>query len=209
MPLRKLVAGNWKMNGLAASAAMLDDLAAAQPGARLRRADLPARDAWSPGWRGGPFPSAARTATGRPPGAHTGDISAEMLADAGAGRGDRRPFRAPRRPRRDRRAGRRARPPPPGARASSPSSASARPRPSATPAGRSTGSARSSRARSPTAPPPERLVVAYEPVWAIGTGRTPSLSEIAEVHRFMRERLVGALRRGRRRGRSACSTAAR
>ena len=36
---------------------------------------------------------------------------------------------------------------------------------------------------------PERLVVAYEPVWAIGTGRTPSLNEIAEVHDFMRERL--------------------
>ena len=34
MPHRKLVAGNWKMNGLAASAAMLDELAAAAPGAR-------------------------------------------------------------------------------------------------------------------------------------------------------------------------------
>jgi triosephosphate isomerase len=37
---------------------------------------------------------------------------------------------------------------------------------------------------------PERLVVAYEPVWAIGTGRTPSLSDIAQMHDFMRERLV-------------------
>jgi triosephosphate isomerase len=34
------------------------------------------------------------------------------------------------------------------------------------------------------------LVVAYEPVWAIGTGRTPSLDDIAEVHDFMRARLV-------------------
>jgi triosephosphate isomerase (TIM) len=34
------------------------------------------------------------------------------------------------------------------------------------------------------------LVVAYEPVWAIGTGRTPTLAEIAEVHAFLRDRLT-------------------
>lgn len=34
-----------------------------------------------------------------------------------------------------------------------------------------------------------RIVVAYEPVWAIGTGRTPTLEQIAEVHDFLRERL--------------------
>jgi triosephosphate isomerase len=34
------------------------------------------------------------------------------------------------------------------------------------------------------------LVVAYEPVWAIGTGRTPSASEIAAVHDFVRDALV-------------------
>lgn len=33
-------------------------------------------------------------------------------------------------------------------------------------------------------------VIAYEPVWAIGTGRTPSLAEIAEVHAFIRAELV-------------------
>jgi triosephosphate isomerase len=32
-------------------------------------------------------------------------------------------------------------------------------------------------------------VIAYEPVWAIGTGRTPTLAQIAEVHAFIRERL--------------------
>jgi triosephosphate isomerase len=36
---------------------------------------------------------------------------------------------------------------------------------------------------------PERLVIAYEPVWAIGTGLTPTLHEIAEMHRFIRLRL--------------------
>ncbi|OYW58178.1 MAG: triose-phosphate isomerase, partial [Rhodobacterales bacterium 12-65-15] len=43
------------------------------------------------------------------------------------------------------------------------------------------------------------LVVAYEPVWAIGTGRTPTLAEIAEVHEFLRNRLqalIGAEARG-------------
>ena len=33
-------------------------------------------------------------------------------------------------------------------------------------------------------------VIAYEPVWAIGTGRTPTLEQIAEVHDFMREKLT-------------------
>jgi triosephosphate isomerase (TIM) len=37
------------------------------------------------------------------------------------------------------------------------------------------------------------LVVAYEPVWAIGTGRTPTLSEIAEVHAFLRGRLTSRI----------------
>ncbi|MET0305564.1 MAG: triose-phosphate isomerase, partial [Solirubrobacterales bacterium] len=37
---------------------------------------------------------------------------------------------------------------------------------------------------------PVRLAVAYEPVWAIGTGRTPTLPEIAQVHGFLRETLA-------------------
>jgi triosephosphate isomerase len=41
------------------------------------------------------------------------------------------------------------------------------------------------------------LVVAYEPVWAIGTGRTPSVEDIATVHAHLRGR-VGALVRGGR-----------
>ncbi|MFN5826626.1 MAG: triose-phosphate isomerase, partial [Rhodobacterales bacterium] len=35
-----------------------------------------------------------------------------------------------------------------------------------------------------------RGLVAYEPVWAIGTGRTPTLPEIAEVHGDIRARLT-------------------
>jgi triosephosphate isomerase len=36
------------------------------------------------------------------------------------------------------------------------------------------------------------LVVAYEPVWAIGTGLTPTVADVAEVHRAIRAHLRGA-----------------
>ena len=36
-------------------------------------------------------------------------------------------------------------------------------------------------------------VIAYEPVWAIGTGRTPTLAEIADVHLFLRTRLTARM----------------
>lgn len=39
----------------------------------------------------------------------------------------------------------------------------------------------------------KNIVVAYEPVWAIGTGRTPTLEQIAEVHDFLRGALVNRL----------------
>jgi len=36
-------------------------------------------------------------------------------------------------------------------------------------------------------------VVAYEPVWAIGTGRTPTLEDVQDVHAFIRSELAGKL----------------
>lgn len=38
----------------------------------------------------------------------------------------------------------------------------------------------------------ERLAIAYEPVWAIGTGRVPSVSDVGAMHRAIRARLVAA-----------------
>jgi triosephosphate isomerase len=36
----------------------------------------------------------------------------------------------------------------------------------------------------------QNLVVAYEPVWAIGTGLTPTPADVAEMHGFIRRQLV-------------------
>lgn len=37
---------------------------------------------------------------------------------------------------------------------------------------------------------PENTVIAYEPVWAIGTGKTPTADDVAEVHGFIRSELT-------------------
>ena len=39
-------------------------------------------------------------------------------------------------------------------------------------------------------------VVAYEPVWAIGTGRTPTVADVGSVHSFLRERLAARFKDG-------------
>lgn len=42
----------------------------------------------------------------------------------------------------------------------------------------------------------ENLVVAYEPIWAIGTGKVPTLDQIGEAHDFIRSRLEKRLGTG-------------
>ena len=42
----------------------------------------------------------------------------------------------------------------------------------------------------PEIKPKDALIIAYEPVWAIGTGLTPTNDQIAEVHAYLREKLV-------------------
>ena len=39
------------------------------------------------------------------------------------------------------------------------------------------------------------LVVAYEPIWAIGTGLTPTVADVQQIHRFIRETLIARFNR--------------
>ena len=189
MTRRKLVAGNWKMNGLGASAAMLDDLATIQPDPACDVLICPPPATLIARLAGGRFPIGGQDCHPDPSGAHTGDIAAEMLADAGAvavivGHSERRADHGE-------------------------TDALVRAKTEAawraglfaivclgeTEAERDAGATLdrigSQLAGSiPDGASADRLVVAYEPIWAIGTGRTPSLDEIADVHRFLRDRLA-------------------
>ena len=35
----------------------------------------------------------------------------------------------------------------------------------------------------------KKIIIAYEPIWAIGTGLTPSLNEISEIHMFIKNKV--------------------
>ena len=190
---RPLVAGNWKMNGLKRSA---DELTRVIAGAR----ELPAVDllVCPPATLVARFAELARSSAvaigaqdchPEPAGAYTGDIAAEMLADAGAtavivGHSERRTYH------RETDADVRAK-----------TLAAWR-------AGLTViacvGETRAEREASqtitvvgnqlagslPDGANTSNLVVAYEPVWAIGTGLTPTPADVAEVHAFIRERLT-------------------
>ncbi len=192
---RKIAAGNWKMNGLAENLAELRHLGAGlprdaaevvicPPATLLHRAAelvIPA------GLRvGGQDCHAAEG------GAHTGDISAAMLADAGAshvilGHSERRTDHGE-------------------------SDAAVRDKVAAAwaagltailclgesleerEAGETLAVIGAQLAGSlPEGATAENLVIAYEPIWAIGTGKVPSGAQIAEVHGDLRARLVAAL----------------
>jgi triosephosphate isomerase (TIM) len=187
MPRRRLVAGNWKMNGSAASADMLTELAAAHPAPGcdvlvFPPATLIARFA------GGPFRVGGQDCHPEPRGAHTGDLAAEMLAEAGAvavivGHSERRTDHGET----DALVARKAL-------AAWRAGLVAVVCIGETEAERDAGEtlARIETQLDGSVPEgatPERVAIAYEPVWAIGSGRTPSLNEIAEVHGFMRENL--------------------
>jgi triosephosphate isomerase len=188
-----LIAGNWKMNGLAASEA---ELARIISGSKdfAGKADLmvcpPATlvAAFAGAARGSPVLIGAQDCHAEPSGAHTGDISAEMLADAGAravivGHSERRADH---------------------------DETDAQVRAKAQAAWRAgltaivcVGEQRTEREAGKTLQTIGRqldgslpdgatnanLVVAYEPVWAIGTGLTPTAADVAEVHAFIRDRL--------------------
>jgi triosephosphate isomerase len=191
-PMRvKLAAGNWKMNGLAADLAEVDALMAAHPAPRAEVLICPPATLiaqMAARCDGTPVKVGAQSCHPAEKGAHTGDISAAMLADAGAtcvivGHSERRADHGERNE--DVRAQARA----------------------ALGAGLSVivcvGETEGQRDASntldiisgqlagsiPDLVTGETLVVAYEPVWAIGTGRTPTTDQIGEVHDFIRARL--------------------
>jgi len=191
---RPLVAGNWKMNGLAAAVAELDKMIA---GARDLSAvtDLmvcpPATlvAAFASRARGTPIAIGGQDCHAEPAGAFTGDISAEMLRDAGAvavivGHSERRIYH------RETDADVRAK-------------CSAAWRAGLTAilcvgetkderlAGRTLEVVGTQLAGSvPAGGGAAKLVIAYEPVWAIGSGLTPTVADVGEVHGFIRERLA-------------------
>lgn len=190
-----LVAGNWKMNGLKASLAEIAAVAKGYDAALRGRAELlicpPATLVASAALAaaGSQIGIGAQDCHAGKDGAHTGDISAEMLADAGAayiivGHSERRANHGESDAvvRAKAQAAWRA-----GLRAIVCVGETADERK----AGRTLevvgGQLDGSVPAGATA---ANLVVAYEPVWAIGTGLTPTAADVAEVHAFIRARVA-------------------
>jgi triosephosphate isomerase len=194
MTRRPLVAGNWKMNGLRASVVELEAMIAAYDSHLQARAELlicpPATllASFPAVAAGSGLAIGAQDCHPAPCGAHTGDISAEMIADAGAGfvilghserRADHGETDSLVRLKAD--AARRA-----GLIAIVCVGESEAERD----AGRALEVVVGQLAGSiPDGATGANLVVAYEPIWAIGTGRTPSEADIAEMHGAMRAAL--------------------
>jgi triosephosphate isomerase (TIM) len=191
--MRKLAAGNWKMNGTAAALAEAKALVAAHPSPACEMllcppATLIAQMAWAV--QGSALMVGGQDCHPKSAGAHTGDLSAAMLKDAGAGHvivghSERRTDHG-----------------------ETDALAKAEAALAAglvaivcigeTEAERDAGQTLAVIGRQldgslPTNARAENTVIAYEPVWAIGTGRTPTLAEIAEVHAFLRDRLRGLI----------------
>lgn len=190
MSLAKLIAGNWKMNGSLASLEELDAIAAAAAEHGVDVAICPpatliaAAVARTPQLKIGGQDCHEQIA-----GAHTGCLSAPMLVEAGArlvivGHSERRTDQHE--------SDRQIR-----GKAASAIEAGlvAIVCVGETEAQRDQGSAvavvNGQLAGSiPTDVDHQKLVIAYEPVWAIGTGRTPSSDDVAEMHASIRKKLV-------------------
>lgn len=189
---RKLAAGNWKMNGLAGSIAELEALMGgigSDPGCDVLicpPATLITRFAERA--RGSAVAIGGQDCHAEAAGAHTGDISAEMLKDAGAthvilGHSERRSDHGE-----------------DGATVHAKTRAAWRAGLTAIvcigeseaerDAGQTLGIVGEQLATSlPDGAAAGNTVIAYEPLWAIGTGRTPSGEDIAIVHQAIRDML--------------------
>jgi triosephosphate isomerase len=188
--IRPLIAGNWKMNGLKASMAEFEAMLAGAA-ALAGKADLlvcpPATlvAAFADKARGKSVAVGAQDCHQNASGAHTGDLSAEMLRDAGAtsiivGHSERRADHGES-----------------DALVCAKAQAAWRAGLVAivcigeTRAQRDAGQTldvcgAQLKGSLPDGATAANLVVAYEPVWAIGTGLTPTTADVEQVHRFIR-----------------------
>jgi triosephosphate isomerase (TIM) len=188
--IRPLIAGNWKMNGLKSSTAEFEAMLTGAPALAAKADFLVCPPAtliadFAEKARGSNLVVGAEDCHPKASGAHTGDLSAEMLADAGAraiivGHSERRADHGEN---------------------------DALVRQKAEAAWRAgvtaivcIGETRGQRDAGqtldicggqlagsvPDGATAANLVVAYEPVWAIGTGLTPTAKDVEEVHRFIR-----------------------
>lgn len=192
--MKKLAAGNWKMNGTKAQLAEVEALIAAHPAPACEMLLCPPATLISAmaAVKGAALMVGAQDCHAKTSGAHTGDLSAAMLADAGAshvilGHSERRADHGE-------------------------TSAAVNAKAEAALAaglvaivciGETEAERDAGRTLEviggqldgsiPAGATAANLVIAYEPVWAIGTGRTPTIPQIAEVHAFLRARLTGLL----------------
>lgn len=199
---RPLIAGNWKMNGLSADGWALAD--AIVQGAKDMPANGPELLVCPPATliglvaeavAGSPVALGAQDCHAKESGAHTGDVGAPMLSDLGCryvivGHSERRADHAE-------------------------SSAAVRAKAEAaqraglvaivcvgeTWAEREAGKTDAVITRQiaeslPSGSSSDTLVVAYEPVWAIGSGRTATAAQVAEVHALIRQLLGKATKNG-------------
>ena len=190
--MRKLAAGNWKMNGTTAALAEVKALLAAHPAPACEMLLCPPATLIAPmaaAARGSVLQVGGQDCHAKAAGAHTGDISAPMLVDAGAshvilGHSERRADHFE-------------------------SDAMVRAKAEAALTaglvavicvgeseaqhddGQTLAVIGAQLAGSvPDAASAANLVIAYEPIWAIGSGRTPTLAEIEQVHGAIRARLT-------------------
>jgi triosephosphate isomerase len=192
-PPRPLVAGNWKMNGLKASAGELTRIIAGC-GPLAGKVDLmicpPATliAGFAAMAEGSPLMIGGQDCQPQPSGAHTGDIAAEMLADAGAtavivGHSERRTDHRETNEQVHAKALA-------AWRAGLMAIVCIGEQKTERDAGRTLDVVGAQLDSSvPDNASAASLVIAYEPVWAIGTGLTPTPADIAEVHGFIRQRL--------------------
>ena len=202
---RPLVAGNWKMNGRMGSAEVLNEIRRGYTPGLKSKVDLlvcpPATlvHIFAHIALGSRIAVGGQDCHAQESGAHTGDLAAEMLADLGAtyvivGHSERRQYHG------EKDAEVRAK-----AEAARRAGLIAIVCVGETREEREAGKTlnvvrRQLRGSVPEAATEADLVVAYEPVWAIGTGLTPTPADVAEVHALIRDelkRLVGKAQQAR------------